>query len=328
MFYPGTSDEQDSSKFGERGWTSRSTSSVSTTAWSGLAYAPSINTWVAVARTGTNRLAVSGASGTIAGISWIFGGLAQNNAMRDVVWCSGLNLFAAVSSGGTNRVQTSTDGVSWTVRTAAGANSWECMSYSPSLNRICAFATSATPVQQCMTSTDGTTWVFSTTFPSIFFFPQATTWSPDVGKFVVLGQGVTNPCAYSTDGVNWTQGSGLDNISWRSVCWSTEVGLYVAVAESGTNRVATSPDGINWTMRSAAAANSWNGVCYAPDIGKFVAVSYDGATRSMVSTDGINWSLGNLTIAEGWRNVAWSPTRRQLVAVADPGSTQTIATSN
>jgi len=38
--------------------------------------------------------------------------------------CYGDELFVAVAKDGTNRVMTSPDGITWTAKLAAGANSW------------------------------------------------------------------------------------------------------------------------------------------------------------------------------------------------------------
>ena len=41
----------------------------------------------------------------------------------------GNGLFVAVGQGGTHQVMTSPDGVTWTARTAAEANSWDSVTY-------------------------------------------------------------------------------------------------------------------------------------------------------------------------------------------------------
>ncbi|GAG99592.1 unnamed protein product, partial [marine sediment metagenome] len=55
---------------------------------------------------------------------WIGRSASQANAWMGICWSPKLNLFVAVSEGGTNRVMTSPDGITWTNRTAAAAVGW------------------------------------------------------------------------------------------------------------------------------------------------------------------------------------------------------------
>ena len=63
-------------------------------------------------------------------------------------------LFVAVSTNGTNRVMTSTDGTTWTARSASEANGWRSVTY----DNGTFVAVSDTGTNRVMTSTDGTTW--------------------------------------------------------------------------------------------------------------------------------------------------------------------------
>lgn len=70
------------------------------------------------------------------------------------------------------------------------------------------------------------------------------------GKFIAVADSGSNVrAAYSTDGINWSLGSGIPANTWEAVAYGN--GRYVAVASSGTgDRVATSTDGIIWTALS------------------------------------------------------------------------------
>ena len=57
------------------------------------------------------------------------------NSWRSVAFGNGL--FVAVSDDGTNRAMTSTDGVSWTTRTAAAANRWQSVAFGAEQVRGC-----------------------------------------------------------------------------------------------------------------------------------------------------------------------------------------------
>ena len=101
------------------------------------------------------------------------------------------------------------------------------------------------------------------------------------GMFVVVAED-TNYFAYSTDGINWTEGTISDTSrNWSSVCYGND--KFVAVGYNygsngnliSGNDFAYSNDGINWTEgRSSDTSRYWYSVCYGN--GKFVAVADSG----------------------------------------------------
>jgi hypothetical protein len=80
---------------------------------------------------------------------------------NDMCWSEERGLFVAVASGGTNRVATSDDGLTWTPQTAAAAQQWQGVCYSDAHNLFVAVANSGT--NRVMTSPDGITWELQTT---------------------------------------------------------------------------------------------------------------------------------------------------------------------
>ena len=52
-------------------------------------------------------------------------------------------------------------------------------------------------------------------------------------KFVVLGGQTDNSCAYSTDGINWTEATTIDAKSWNAIAYGN--GRFVAVASFDNN---------------------------------------------------------------------------------------------
>ncbi len=81
-----------------------------------------------------------------------------DNSWRFVCWSPALTLFVAVAYTGTgNRVMTSPDGITWTIRTSAADNNWRSVCWSPALTLFVAVADSGTG-NRVMTSPDGITW--------------------------------------------------------------------------------------------------------------------------------------------------------------------------
>ena len=131
------------------------------------------------------------------------------------------------------------------------------------------------------------------------------------GKYVAVcgGYSFSNIMAYSTDGINWTQGTMPSSQDWRSVCYGN--GKYIAVCNS-PNIMAYSTDGISWTQGTMPSSKQWYSVCYGND--KFVAISYSSNIMAY-STDGISWTEGNMPSSEGWRSVCYGNDKFVAIAI-------------
>jgi len=249
------------------------------------------------------------------------------SAWRSVTFGNGV--FVAVASNGTNRVMTSTDGITWTARTAAEANLWQAVTFGNGM--FVAVASNGT--NRVMTSTDGITWN-----------AQATPTGTDSGwKSVTFGNGmfvaVANAGANqrvmtSTDGMTWTPRSAAEGNTWNSVTFGN--GVFVAVSEDGTNRVMTSTDGITWIPRgTGVVANGWNSVTFGN--GVFVAVAFDGTNRVMTSEDGITWTQPSIVppAVPTWYSVGYGGgvfvalafNSTQVMISSDNGATWTTNTT-
>ena len=293
-------------------WTARTAAEQST--WQSVVWSKELNIFVAVARTGTNKVMTSED-----GINWTARS-APFSFWRSVEWSPELGIFAAVGSGGlTEIVITSPDGINWTSRTApsvqnAPENIWTSVEWSPELGIFVAVASNG-PIR-VMTSEDGINWTarnapFNSAWTSV-------EWSPELGIFVAVARFGDNKVMTSTNGINWTART-VELSDWRSVVWSPELGIFVAVASSDTNRVMTSPDGINWTAITVEES-SWYSVVWSPELGIFVAVAIFGDNRVMTSPDGINWTARTAAEQNVWYSVEWSPELGIFVAVAESGT--------
>ena len=287
-------------------WTGRT---IDANDWRDVTWSPKLSLFVAVASSGTNRVATSPD-----GITWT-GRTIDANTWYGITWSTELSLFVAVANSGTNRVATSPDGITWTGRTITG-NYWSSVTWSPELSLFVAVAYfTPTPVA---TSPDGITWTNRTIDTNDWY---GITWSPELSLFVAVADGGTYRVATSPDGITWT-GRTIDANAWTGITWSPELSLFVAVAASGTNRVATSPDGITWTGRTITAS-TWRSVVWSPELSLFVA---GGTNQVATSPDGIVWTNRTI-VANDWHSVVWSPELSVFVAVADSG-TNRVATSN
>lgn len=205
----------------------------------------------------------------------------------------------------------------WTSRTAAVAQTWNSICWSPDLGLFAAVSSDG-GTSQAMTSTNGIDWILqSTVNPTTTW--ASVCWSAGLGKFVAVDVGSPH-VMYSSDGVSWQYSANTALNTWTSVCWSPDLALLVTVAKTLTDRVMTSSNSINWTSRTEAEANSWQSVCWSPELGLFCAVSSDGTHRVMTSDNGINWVARTAAAAHTWQSVCWSPELNLFCAVGNDGN--------
>ena len=236
-------------------------------------------------------------------------------------WASvtyGNGVFVAVAGFGTDRIMTSPDGVTWTPR-GSSTDSWAGITFGN--NTFVAVAAMGT--NRVMTSTDGITWTNRSVPTGGIQGWSAVTWGNN--KFVAISfTGFNDRVMTSPDGVTWTYAQAIHNGNWSSIAYGNN--LFVATASNSgmsSDYVMTSSDGITWTPRTAAAAVSWASVVYGG--GKFVAVASSGSNRVMTSTDGITWTGHTAADASGWSSVTYG--NGLYVAVASNGSGSRVMTS-
>ena len=235
---------------------------------------------------------------------------AASNWQR-AVWAPELSLWVAVASSGSNRVMTSSDGVSWSPQSAAAANTWAALTWSPALGLF--VAVSQDGANRVMTSSNGTSWSSASAAEANTW--RSVTWSPALGLFVAVSSDGANRVMTSSNGTSWSSASAASATTWVSVVWSAELALFVAVANNGgsTSTVMTSANGTTWAIQTASTAAVWNQVVWAAELGLFVAVAQGGVI--MTSPNGTAWTTRlNLGSSDNWTSVAWG-TDLKLVAV-------------
>jgi cytoskeletal protein CcmA (bactofilin family) len=120
-------------------WTIRN--SAADNDWRGIAWAPELGLFAAVAFTGTGNRVMTSPDG----INWTIRNSAADNDWRGIAWAPELGLFAAVAVTGTgDRVMTSPDGINWTIRNSAADNSWFSITWAPELGLFAAVAFTGT----------------------------------------------------------------------------------------------------------------------------------------------------------------------------------------
>jgi hypothetical protein len=299
-------------------WTSRGYEAL--LSFSSVCWSPELRLFVAVGSGPGNRTIFSSD-----GISWQPGSI-TNGIWNSVCWSRELGLFVTVGSALTGRrAATSSDGITWTLRTTAADLTWFSVCWSPELGLFAAVASTGGG-NRVMTSPDGETWTAQSSASNSAW--RSITWSPELGMFVACATQVPS-IMYSYDGINWSNGN--SNIPQLfSICWAAELGLFVVVQGGGSRGVVISEDGINFRQRpNVLPQNSTiNNICWSPDLRLFVTSSASAAeSRHYVSSDAVRWQFVPASHGNPTTSVCWSPQLGMFVVVGNSGTNSRIMTS-
>ena len=247
------------------------------------------------------------------GITWT-SRTAPTGEWQAITNCGGL--FVATATWGSNYVMTSTNGIDWTVRTPAHPWSHDAVACSASVPRFVSVSqfgrgwsstegTTGWSIQNPGAIVDIRTVAFGNgRFSWLEYSGNAGTryggystngvnWAAGLtpanqwkyityggDKFIAVAEGgVNSRSAYSTDGANWTLGSGAPNNSWQGVAYGA--GKYVAVANSGTgNRVMTSANGQSWETVSVSYFNAVQNLTAVANEDGSVTLNWDAPEES------------------------------------------------
>jgi hypothetical protein len=290
----------------------------------GIAYAPSLQRFCAVANSGTAAQRVMTSEN---GINWTARTAATANNWTDIVWAPELSLFVAcANSGGTDRVMTSPDGITWTTRTTNN-NAHQALTWSSELRLFVMVANSGTG-NRVSTSPDGITWTTQTSAADNSWV--TVTWSPELGIFLAMSGNGAQRAMISRNGVNWVAYT-LPVTEYNDVCWSPELGVFCAVCTFTGTRSAVSPDGINWTVGTSIQPWVWFQVIWVAEMGLFVAVGFSSSFgRIATSSDGITWTNRTILGNQQWADCVYAPELGLIAMVSNDtvASTDKAATSS
>ena len=203
----------------------------------------------------------------------------------------------------------------------------------------------------------GNSWVTLTLGTSNLW--RSITYSKELDRFVVVGEGPTHRIMYSNkpnpiNVADWSIAtSGVQTMNYQDVIYSA--GVFIACANSGNDsgeidlfyrRILVSFNGINWRVDSppltlSEQRNLWKTISYGN--GTFIIASNGvGASspdttlsRLIYSTnDGNTWSLARsskpsiITSNNGWQDSAYSPKLNLFILVGNSGPNRLIYSNN
>lgn len=137
------------------------------------------------------------------------------------------------------------------------------------------------------------------------------------GNNIFVGMSSNN--SYSTDGINWTNGSflGTEYVTFGNGLF-VSVG-YATVSGVPTSFIYTSVNGINWTSRTPSEAMWFQDISYGN--GLYVSVARFGTNRIMTSPDGITWTSRTTSINPNFTGIAYGNGIWVAVCESSPGGT-------
>ncbi len=226
----------------------------------------------------------------------------SDNSYQTNCWSPELGLFVAISTDGTNRIATSTNGIVWTdvVTSATTSSTLYSVCWSPEL--LLFVAVGGSGGNNIITSSDGINWT-----PRVK--PEGNSWksvcwSPELGLFVAVNGNGSYRVMISYNGIDWYGIITPTQQTWFRIRWANTLGLFVATsADSVVGSVMTSPDGMNWTVRNFPFAAYTTDLAWSQDLGMLIALS--GSIYYFYSRDGINWYSNALPISAIWNTISW-----------------------
>ena len=223
------------------------------------------------------------------GVNFVATANTSAKAFDDLLWVAGsVNLFILIifdAAANVQRIQTSPDGNTWTLRTTPDLF-WRYLSYQEDTGTIYAFDTNA---NNYITSVDGINWSAAipvTTPPASLFGAKKVIWS--VGQQLFVSIRANGDLWSSPDADVWTLETTLPNVNAiRNFIWADDESLWIAIGQNSGNVSLTplfwwSNDRINWTegpnswrenaqVRIGGSSNNAD-VVYAKEWGYFIGV--------------------------------------------------------
>lgn len=204
-----------------------SASTVANKLYSDCIWVPDLGLFVAC--TTTNEIYTSPD-----GVNWTSrtSALTASSDLAALAWSPELQKIVCIAysaGSGSNQVQYSSNGTSWTAVTAGGGVNFNDICWSPDLGIFAAIGQSGT--HRVLWSRDGITW--NTADAAAANTWESIAWSSELGLFVCVSVDGSSRVQYSFDGQTWYLCAAANANQWIDVEWYAELGRFVSLSIDG-----------------------------------------------------------------------------------------------
>lgn len=242
------------------------------------------------------------------GDNWTLRGFSGNG----VCWSNAINKFVVVDAGSypsTNKVYTSSDGISWATASTVPYPwfDWNCVSSSGST--LVALSTNGT--YPAMYSYDGDTWMTATISSGVGGFQDV---DHNGTHFVAVSNTSYSRIYFSSDGATWDYRTPPTNVQRYDVSWFSSLSKWFTFGTiwSGSRINSSTDASVSWSTVTEPSG-MFDALCGAASDQYVIAIGYQG--KWMYSSDGVNWTVKSDISSSYWNAVCWSPTLSKFVAV-------------
>lgn len=169
------------------------------------------------------------------GTTWSSMTFFANAFPTGIVYAESIDTWVCVGSAGL--IGSSSDGLSWTLRSTDAASVWRSVCWSEELSLFVAVADIGTV--RIKTSPDGINWTSRTAPNTNAWF--SVTWASEIDMFIAVAySGTLNMSMVSSNGITWYANATPNSNAYLAVIWSDSQRRAVAVGNTGTgNRAMT-----------------------------------------------------------------------------------------
>ena len=193
------------------------------------------------------------------GFTWESALSVPSGNWESVAYGNGTFVAIDITTGNTQSVMTSPDGLTWTLQTTPSGKRFSTVIYGGGLF-VAVGSQNVVSTDQIMTSPDGITWTVQT-------HPGCVPGSIAYGNgiYVVINQITgSDDSLVSSDGITWVLNSGVvpSDGNFRQIYFYN--GYFIVGSNSSSlSYILYSTDGINWNTTSTSVTGSWRGISWA-----------------------------------------------------------------
>ncbi len=279
-------------------WTVRT--SAADNSWQSIIYAN--NLFIAGSNSGTNNRIMTSPDG----ITWTIQDTTNVNLnFKCFAYSSSLNIIVAGSNGdglsnsyAYNKIATSTNGYSWTLRDSTYDLSWDII-YVNELNLFIGVSSRGTSyTKQLAYSSDGFIWNYGFIDNTISAIFKKVCWSSTLSLLIAISN--SNKFYKSTDGINWTSVTVPNSTTWNYIIWINELNMFIAVGNSG--QVIKSTDGNTWSSITMPSSRNNSYIEWSASLNLAIIATQSSPTIYFTSNNGNTW-IEQTMLADGITNI-------------------------